>query len=129
MRKVRSSRRKRNPVVRDNFSHMMVNSHDVALGRSMGFDAYLIAGGLQADAAVSYEDYLQRVVAELGVDLDRCDLSDDGIEALGRRLNAAQVNANSRDNCLTALRAYSDFRSGQPRRSRRRRTASHDQNV
>ena len=86
----------------------------------MSFNTYLIAGGVNADTAASYGDYLKRVVTELGVDLDRCDLSDDGIDALGRKLDAARVNANSRDNCLTALRAYSDFRSGQPRRSRRR---------
>ena len=97
----------------------------------MSFVAYLIAGALQADSAASYEDYLQRVVAELGVDLDRCDLSDDGIDTLGRKLDVAEVNASSRDNCLTALRAYADFRSGQPRRSGRRRSAraARDQNV
>ena len=92
----------------------------------MSFDTYLIGGGVSADTAASYEDYLKRVVAELGVDLDRCDLSDDGIDALGRKLDAARVNTNSRDNCLTALRAYSDFRSGQPRRSRRRRMHPRD---
>lgn len=59
----------------------------------------------------SYIAYARRVERVIGIDLDDCDLVDDEIEAILRRLQEADVSANSVNNSRSALRAYAAFRT------------------
>ena len=58
----------------------------------------------------SYIAYCNRLRRELNVQLDSCDLSVVGISNIGRELGSAGVPAASIRNCLSALRAYAEFR-------------------
>ncbi|WP_293418078.1 hypothetical protein [Phenylobacterium sp.] len=62
----------------------------------------------------SYVSNCNRVRKEVAVDLDTCDLGEVSLSNLRRQLEAAGVPPRSASDCLSAVRAYADFRQVPP---------------
>lgn len=88
--------------------------------REAGFRRFL-ADRLGARTIDSYVSNCNRVRETAVVDLDSCDLSEIGLSNLRRQLEAAGVPSRSASDCLSAVRAYAEFR-GIPRPAPSERT-------
>ncbi|WP_205691524.1 hypothetical protein [Caulobacter sp. 602-2] len=79
--------------------------------REPAFRSFL-SGRLAAGSVDSYVAYCNRVRRELGVDLDADDLSEPALLSLSLRLAQSGAPPATVRNCLSALRAYAEFRLG-----------------
>jgi len=71
------------------------------------------SGPLMERSASSYCSNVARIEAALSIDLDICDLTDAGVSALIRRLQAVRTQERLSDarvsDCVSALKAYASF--------------------
>lgn len=76
-------------------------------------------GTRTVDSYVSNCNRVRKVVA--AIDLDRCDLSELGLSNLRRQIESAGIPPRSAGDCISALKAYAEFR-GDPRPAEPART-------
>jgi len=71
---------------------------------------WFLADRLGPRTADNYVSNCNRVRKTLALDLDTCDMSVIGLSNLRRQLEAARVPPRSANECLSAIKAYAEFR-------------------